>query len=510
LQTFTPAHLWSNWINGGHESPAPSGSAPHRRLLPAVAVAASAGIVVVAVGGSLDTVNSAGPNAPNVVVVMTDDQDTASLSVMKNVRRELVDRGVTFANSFVTTPECCPSRSTFLTGQYSHNHGVLSNEPAYGFQALDGSNTLPVWLRAAGYQTAYFGKYVNGYGVPADSDAGREVPQGWGEWHGLVGQTAFRMYRYVLNENGALHRYGRGPGNYQTDALGRKADSYLSRAPRDRPVFMVLAPLAPHQEGPLESWARVTRDPRPAPRDRGTFARRHPPKPPSFDERNVGDKPAVVRRRIEVTRRTVESPALVAYYRGRLESLLAVDRMVGRLIETLRRTGRLENTVVIFTSDNGFLLGQHGLTGKSLPYEESVRVPLVIRGPGFPAGRTRPAPVANIDLAPTISDLAGVLPGLEMDGISLLPVARGARPLRGRAIGLELLDKSKRYTGIRTRRFVLIQYLKRGDWELYDLKRDPYERRNAYGQPRYAPVVSRLKARLRVLRTCAGAACRRP
>jgi arylsulfatase A-like enzyme len=273
---------------------------------------------------------------------------------------------------------------------------------------------------------------------------------------------------------------------------------------------MVLAPLAPHQEGPLESWARVTRDPRPAPRDRGTFARRHPPKPPSFDERNVGDKPAVVRRRIEVTRRTVESPALVAYYRGRLESLLAVDRMVGRLIETLRRTGRLENTVVIFTSDNGFLLGQHGLTGKSLPYEESVRVPLVIRGPGFPAGRTRPAPVANIDLAPTISDLAGVLPGLEMDGISLLPVARGARPLRGRAIGLELLDKSKRYTGIRTRRFVLIQYLKRGDWELYDLKRDPYERRNAYGQPRYAPVVSRLKARLRVLRTCAGAACRRP
>ena len=481
------------------------------RLPLAVTLAASAGIVVVTAGcGSLDTVNSAGPNAPSIVLVMTDDQDIASLAVMKNLQRELVDRGVTFANSFVTTPECCPSRATFLTGQYSHNHGVLSNNPPYGFPALDGSNTLPVWLQAAGYQTAYFGKYVNGYGVPADSDAGREVPQGWGEWHGLIGQTAFRMYRYVLNENGVLHRYGRAPGNYQTNVLARKADGYLSRAARDRPVFMVVAPLAPHQEGPLDSWARVTRDLRPHPRDRDTLARRHLPKPNSFHELNVGDKPAVVRRRIAVTRGTVESPTLAAYYRGRLESLLAVDRMVGRLIETLRRTGRLENTVLIFTSDNGFLLGQHGLTGKSLPYEESVRVPLVIRGPGFPAGRTRAAPVANIDLAPTISDLAGILPGLEMDGISLQPVASGARPLRGRAIGLELLDKSQRYTGIRTRRFALIQYLKGGEWELYDLRRDPYERRNAYGEPRYAPFVSRLKARLRVLQTCAGAACRRP
>ena len=191
-----------------------------------------------------------------------------------------------------------------------------------------------------------------------------------------------------------------------------------------------------------------------------------------------------------------------------MESLLAVDRMVGRLIETLRRTGRLENTVVIFTSDNGFLLGQHGLTGKNLPYEESVRVPLVIRGPGFPVGQTRDALVANIDLAPTISALAGAAPGLEMDGASLLPVASGARAFRDRAIGLELLDKKEQYTGIRTRRYVLVEYLHSSSWELYDLRRDPYELRNAYGEPRYAPVVARLQARLRALANCVGAACR--
>jgi arylsulfatase A-like enzyme len=479
------------------------------RLPLAVALAATAVVVGVIAGcGSAGQAGSAAKaSAPNIVVVMTDDQDTASLSAMNNVQRDLVDRGVSFANNFVTTSECCPSRATFLTGQYSHNHGVLSNDPPYGFPALDGSNTLPVWLQTAGYQTAYFGKYLNGYGDPADPNAGREVPHGWGDWHGLVGQTAFQMYRYVLNENGNLNRYGRTTRDYQTDVLARKADRFVSTASAHAPFFMVVAPLAPHQEGPLETRPRFTRDPRPAPRDRGKFATRPVPTPPSFDERNVSDKPAVVRRRISATRKTVESPTLVADYRGRLESLLAVDRMVGRLIDALRRTGRLSNTVIIFTSDNGFLLGQHALTGKNLPYEESVRVPLVIRGPGFPAGQTRDALVANIDLAPTISDLAGASPGLEMDGTSLLPVANGARRLRGRAIGLELLDKKEQYTAIRTSRFVLVEYLKSGRWELYDLSHDPYELLNVYGEPRYASTVSRLLPRIRALANCAGAAC---
>ena len=204
------------------------------RLPLAVGLAATAVIAGVIAGcGSAGKASSARPAAPNIVVVMTDDQDTASLSVMKNVQRELVDRGVSFSNNFVTTSECCPSRATFLTGQYSHNHGVLSNDPPYGFGALNGSNTLPVWLQAAGYETAYFGKYLNGYGDSVDPNGGREVPPGWGDWHGLVGQTAFQMYRYVLNENGNLNRYGRGPGNYQTDVLARKADRYVANAPGD-------------------------------------------------------------------------------------------------------------------------------------------------------------------------------------------------------------------------------------------------------------------------------------
>ena len=234
------------------------------RLPLAVGLAATAVIAGVIAGcGSAGKASSARPAAPNIVVVMTDDQDTASLSVMKNVQRELVDRGVSFSNNFVTTSECCPSRATFLTGQYSHNHGVLSNDPPYGFGALNGSNTLPVWLQAAGYETAYFGKYLNGYGDSVDPNGGREVPPGWGDWHGLVGQTAFQMYRYVLNENGNLNRYGRGPGNYQTDVLARKADRYVANAPGDRPFFMVVRSARPASGGTAGDPGEV--HPRPPP-----------------------------------------------------------------------------------------------------------------------------------------------------------------------------------------------------------------------------------------------------
>lgn len=449
----------------------------------------------------------AAPDAPNIVVVMTDDQNTGSIAVMPITRRLLAARGVTFDNNFVTTSECCPSRATLLTGQYSHNHGVLSAGSGYGFQALDSSNTLPLWLQAAGYQTAFFGKYLNGYGDASEGGQYHLVPPGWNDWHAFVKHTAYQMYGYSLNNNGGVDRYGYSRPDYQTNVLSRKAQRYISTAHSPRPFFMVVAPLAPHLEGVLDGRAGVRRNPRPSPRDLGAFAGRPVPTPPSFDEANVSDKPPPVQARIAKTRPGVRSPALAAIHRGRLESLLAVDRMVGGLVASLRRSGQLDNTVIVFTSDNGFMLGQHGLTGKSFPYEESVRTPLVIRGPGFPANQSRSALIANIDLAPTIVDLAGAGAGLEMDGRSLLPIAAGASG-GDRAIGLELLTKKHRYVAVRTRRYMLARYLADGSLELYDLRRDPYELRNVSADPGYSGVLRRLEARLRVISACAGASCR--
>ena len=447
---------------------------------------------------------------PNVVVVMTDDQDVRSLALMPNVRRLLGDRGVTFTRSFVTTPECCPSRAGYLTGQYSHNNGVLSADPheGGGYLALDGSNTLPVWLHAAGYETAHVGKYLNGYGIADEGSDPTEVPPGWDDWQVPVDHTEYRMYGYTLNENGELHRYGHSARDYMTDVETRKAVAIIRRAaPGPRPLFLSVAPPAPHGEGVLEDRAHVLRDPRPAPRDFGAFAEHRLPRPPSFAEADVSDKSSVIRERSQRQRRRLDPAMLRASYLGRSESLLAVDRMVTRLVSALRHSGELDDTYFFFTSDNGFLLGEHGLSGKDLAYEESTRVPLVVRGPGIPAGERRSQLVANIDLAPTIAAIARTDPGLKVDGRSLLPAARRPGEPSRRAILIEFLVGRQAYSAIRTADDrVLIDY-QHGGPELYDLRSDPYELHSVAAEPGWAPVRSKLEARLNQLRDCAGAGC---
>jgi arylsulfatase A-like enzyme/MFS family permease len=451
----------------------------------------------------------AAAGSPNVIVVMTDDQDTQSVGVMNAVEHDLAAKGVTFSHNFVTTPECCPSRATFLTGQYAHNHGVLSSQPPEGgYQKLtDRSNILPVWLQDAGYETAYFGKYLNGYGIASQGSPPTEVPDGWDDWHAPVDHTEYQMYGYTLNENGELHTYGNDPSDYETDVLSGEASIYVARAARgDRPFFMVVAPLAPHGEGVLEGQPDVTRDPRPAPRDLGAFDSLSVPRPPSFDEADLSDKPVATRKRASQTKEVVEGPQIEADYRGRVESLLSVDDLVARLVRTLRETGQLDDTYILFTSDNGFMLGQHGLTGKDFPYEESAGVPLIVRGPGLPGGATRSDLVANIDLAPTILDMANASPGRELDGTSLLRIAKGNGRLH-RDLLIEFPVGAKGYTAIRTPRWMYAEYTE-GDAELYDLRRDPYELDNLAGDPAYDAVRAKLGARLDSLRDCAGEACR--
>ena len=227
------------------------------------------------------TAHSKPPKRPNIVVIMTDDQTVESIRVMKNVKRLLVAQGTSFDNSFASFSLCCPSRATFLTGQYAHNHGVLSNKPPYGgYYALDNSNTLPVWLKRAGYETILVGKYLNGYG---EHDK-HEIPPGWTEWHGAVNNSAYQFYGYTLNENGTLVKYGRDPASYQTDVYADKAVEIVRRRAAERkPFFLWLSFLAPHVGGP-PTPGRSALTTLPAPRHLGRFAASPLPTPPSFNE----------------------------------------------------------------------------------------------------------------------------------------------------------------------------------------------------------------------------------
>jgi N-acetylglucosamine-6-sulfatase len=480
---------------------------PQARRLGAVAVI---GLIVVVVAlarlpGS-HTIFGSVTERPNVVVVMTDDQDAASLSFMQNVQQLLVQQGTTFTNSFVSLSECCPSRATYLTGQYPHNHGVLTSwAPKGGYYAFQGQdNTLPVWLSNAGYDTAHIGKYLNGYG----SKDPYEIPPGWQEWYGSVDPSTYQMYGYTLNENGTLRTYGTDPSDYQTDVYTGKAVDYIQRhAPLSEPFFLSIAPLAPHGEWPFHSP-----DPRPAPRDLGYFASEPLPKPPSFNELYVNDKPAYIRAHPRFTSDDIDQ--ITAHYRARLESLLAVDDLVGSIVQALGEEGELDNTLIIFTSDNGFMRGQHRIkSGKVVPYEESIRVPLVIRGPGIPAGARVDPLVSNIDWAPTIVDAAGASPGRVIDGISLLPVARDPTTAPNRTLLVEqhrattITTDPPRFSAIRTRRYLYVEYAT-GEREFYDLTTDPYEVRSLHNDPSTGITRALLAKRLATLRTCAGSTCR--
>jgi arylsulfatase A-like enzyme len=509
--------------------------AARRRWASAAAIVA--GVVLAALAALL--VPGGAPRAaadrdrPDVVLIMTDDQTVESLRVMPRTRELLAGQGTTFANSFASYPLCCPSRATLLTGQYAHNSGVLGNRPPQGgYEKLrpTADRTLPVWLARAGYQTVHIGKYLNGYGrgTPAT-----EVPPGWTDWQGSVDPFTYFMWGYRLNENGVVRQYGRprveNPALYQTDVYRDKAVAAIRRSARsDKPLFLSVAFLAPHAEAGRAGGAGATV--RSAPRHRGRLAGEPLPRPASFDEADVADKPAVLGQAYPRLR-----PRQVARirraYRGRLESLLAVDEAVAAIVAAQREAGRLDDTLFLFTSDNGFFHGEHRVpNGKYLVYEPSVRVPLIVRGPGIPEGRTSRELVANVDLATTILDAADARPrGRTLDGRSLLPFARRASRRSDRAILLETgqttdsgdldqdggpgvtrpgLRRIPTYRAVRTDRFKYVEY-STGDRELYDLARDPDELQSVHADRAYARTLAALQRELVRLRRCAGSACRR-
>jgi arylsulfatase A-like enzyme len=464
---------------------------------------------------------------PNIVLIMDDDQSVNLQKFLAKTNAAIADKGVTFDNSFVNYSLCCPSRATMLTGQYAHNHGVRGNQlPAGGYAKLRPTmdNALPVWLQRAGYYTAHIGKFLNGYGRDApDTD----VPPGWNEWYGSLDDPdsftggTYTAYGYTLNENGQIVHYGSTPDavdppTYQTDVYSQKAADFIRRvAPGKKPFYLSIAPRDPHGEA-QGACACAGNNPRGAPRYEGTLNGLTAPRDPSFNEADVSDKPSNIKNLPLLNAN--QQANVDARYRARAEAVLGVDDLVQNVVGTLKSSGELKNTVLIFTSDNGFFHGEHRVpSGKVRIYEPSIRVPLLIRAPGMPKGVHRRQPVGNVDLAPTILDFAKAKAGRKEDGMSLVPVMEHKRDFPGRAMDLETYfvpddtedpeDPPLNYQGVRTDRYLFANYGS-GERELYDLHNDPLELQNQAGNPVYASAQNALQRLLSAEANCAGRTCR--
>jgi arylsulfatase A-like enzyme len=468
---------------------------------------AAAALLAVGCGGPTDPTGV--PSArPNILLILADDLDAGSAALMPRLKSLVADRGLTFRNSFASTPVCCPSRASILTGQYTHNHGILDNFDASGScfeqfrDAGQERSTLATWLQDAGYRTGMIGKYLNRYPGDRRGANPRYVPPGWDEWYAIIGVDAY--YDYFLNHNGRLARYFDVPEHYQTDVLADLAVDFVARegASPARPFFLWLAPIAPHLPAI------------PAPRHENAFPDARAPRTPSFNELDMSDKPLWFQDPRQLPLLTEDDIArLDATYRERLRSLLAVDEMVERLVAALEATGQLANTYVVFTSDNGFHLGHHRFNrGKGTVYEPSVRIPLVVRGPGVPEGRVRPHPVLNVDLPQTFGQLAGArLPG-SVDGRSFVSLlgeeARGGwrtevlleNPLTPRPP-----DEFQGWWAFQTDGLAYAEY-RSGERELYDLRDDPDQTESLHGRADPA-LLEALSRRLAQLRNCRGASC---
>jgi N-acetylglucosamine-6-sulfatase len=509
-----------------------------------------AGSIVLVLAGAITGALLAGgapshaaSSKPNVIMLTTDDQTVQDMIAMPRTQELIGNQGANFPHAYVSMPLCCPSRVTVQTGQYAHNHGVMGNTPPNGgYSKFNDKNDLPVWLQAAGYRTIHIGKMPNGFG---DVTNETYVPPGWGpftgdanpasrgEFYGFIKpQSAY--FGFSLDENGILKQYG--ANDYQTDVYANLAvdriDNHFANFPND-PLYMQVQFFAPHD--PADA----------APRHLGAFATAPLPIDKSFNEKQVKDKPGWIR----VIRRFGGGliSKIQSRYQRRLASLLAVDEAIDRIVNELSATGALANTYILFTSDNGFMQGQHRLhQGKFAPYEPSIRVPLLLRGPGIPPGGLPRAPVWNGDITSTITKIADANPGLQQDGRSLLPYARDPNLRSTRPILIETgppgatnepgtpvsaasagkarsskyvknldLDRTAqiaraiiapKYRAIHTNRYVLVKYSNENR-EMYDLRTDPLELKSIYKDSRYFRVRKYLLKKLAFISHCQGGTC---
>ncbi|MEO7197211.1 MAG: sulfatase [Solirubrobacterales bacterium] len=476
---------------------------------------------------------------PNVIFIYTDDQNLADFKAryMPQTFKLLANPGTQFSDFVVATPLCCPSRATYLTGDYPHNDGVFSNPSGYR-HLTDKFNTLPVWMHNAGYRTAWVGKYLQGY-EEAVPDPLKAAP-GFDDWHATFDPL---YYDYDIADNGAAVHHGSKPRDYYTNVITKVAtDVIADSAEGRRPLYMTVNNLAPHHGG--GDAGRCTDVVPPAPRDQDLYADAQVPRTPAWDEEDISDKPDFVPQE-PLSAAKIERLDLA--YGCRLASLRGVDRSVASIYRAVKRAGELDDTVFIFTSDNGILQGEHRIGGKNVPYEEGLRQPLVILAGRDALGSKGASEVAqltaNVDFAPTILGLGDAKPCArpgncrKLDGQSLIPLLRGADPAAaGFPSDREILVEGGKgggdclYAGIRTPGLNYSQHaeeaadgscVRDAATELYDLSGDltgspdPHELENlaspvvpASDDPDVQAAISRLSARLEELRACSGASCR--
>ncbi len=425
---------------------------------------------------------------PNIVFILADDMRYDDLKYMPKTLSLLGDEGMQFEKAFVSIPLCCPSRATIMRGQYAHNTGVWSNSlgPDAGWQGYvnhgNEQDNVATRLHDAGYRTGLFGKYLTPY-------RGTTVPPGWDDWFAKT--RGSRYFNYYVNDNSTKKFFGSLAGDYSTDVFGRKTRSFIDASVgAGKPFFAYVAPKPPHEPAT------------PAPRHEHAFDGEKAPRLPSFNEGDVSDKPPSIRSLPLLSQSDIAQ--IDALHEKRVEALQSVDELVEAVVNKLQSDGALDNTYVVFTSDNGFHLGEHRIqSGKEQPYEESIHMPLLVRGPGVQAGTTTDELTLNTDFFPTFTDLAGVATPEYVDGRSLRPILEGNAASWRTAILLELRTTN---LGIRTsdgRKY--IEY-EGGFKELYDLKSDPYELKNPYDANYSAPAD--LATRLQALKGCVGATCR--
>ncbi|HTP20499.1 MAG TPA: sulfatase [Solirubrobacteraceae bacterium] len=454
---------------------------------------------------------------PNIVFVLTDDLSMNLVRFMPHVLA-MERSGLTFNDYFVSDSLCCPSRTSIFTGDFPHDTGVFSNfGPGGGFRAFyrhgDERHTFPVALRRSGYATALMGKFLNGYletaghghasdGAVTDVPA-RYIPPGFTRWD--VSGWGYPEFNYTLNEDGVLRRYGHQPSDYLTDVVAGDGVEFINRAARaGTPFLLELATFAPHS--PYV----------PAPRDARDFPGLRAPRPPNFNVLPT-DPPLWLSGHPPLTRKRIAK--INSAFRRRAQSVQAVDRMIGTIERTLAADGISRNTYLIFSSDNGLHTGQYRLMpGKLTAYDTDIHVPLVVVGPGVPAGKTTNAMVENIDLAATFAAIARTR--LRSDGHSLLGLFHGHHAAdwrdailvehHGGAMSVRDPDYQQSpsgspttYEAMRTHRFLYVEYAD-GEREFYDLRADPFELHNLASQLT-SGVLARLHAELSRLERCHGA-----
>jgi N-acetylglucosamine-6-sulfatase len=457
-----------------------------------------------------DSAAGASGARPNVVFVLTDDLAWNLVRHMPHVLR-MEHEGETFTNYFVTDSLCCPSRASIFTGRFPHDTHVYDNSPPEGgFRVFhergEEAQTFAVALQRVGYRTALMGKYLNGYEPSAREGSGKPyVPPGWNEWD--VAGDGYPEFGYQMNSDGRVRRYGYRPAEYLTDVLARKGLRFIDRsAAARRPFLLELATFAPHS--PYT----------PAPRDARDFPGLRAPRSPAFDAIGTGE-PAWLRSFVPL------GPAQIASidheFRLRAQAVQAVDRMIGEIEATLAADGVARDTYVVFSSDNGLHMGEHRLQpGKLTAFDTDIKVPLIVTGPGVPAGRTLKQMSENVDLCPSFEELAGARVPADVDGHSLLALWHGRTAGRWRREVLiehhgRVLDPGDpdlpasgagnppSYEAIRSEHSLYVEY-STGEREYYDLRRDPFELHNLAAQLSPAQMLG-LHRTLLAIERCHGA-----